>query len=750
MSVNLIFYQNGAKMMRPVTNREDYLSLRNSSQQQSLVSRIRQGEDNLKRQLVQMNYSCMPNGDGSLKGATTATTTVGMDIDHIADGELTAVRDRILAKKDELGLLMLELSARGNGYHLVFRRKAELSQEDNLKWASQLLGVAYDEGAKDITRVFFTTTADSRDLLFLHDDLFAVQAVGKAEEAGKAERDAEQQQTGSVAALQRCSRKDDSTPSVSYDPQARYNDILFTDIIAKFWELYYDGKTPEVGDRNVLTFELAMILRPICDFSLDRLMRVIPNYWGPEGEAEYKHTLENALKEPRKGMPYRLRQVLKAMKQSKMITITGGTMSTPPPMPKKLPALIRLLIQNVPDLYKPAVASGVFPALGTHFHGVKFRYWDNVDHEPTFMNVLIGHQSVGKSCIKKPIQFILEPIRQRDIPNRQREAEWKQKNPGAKQKKDPRPTDICIQIVVDNMTEAVFNQRVIDAENNGHRFIYLCVDEVEGLKKVTNDVGLLIRKAWDNADAGQERVGADSVTGIAPLRWNWNASTTPVNATNFFYKMVNDGTVSRLDVSTIIRDEDDFELPKIKIYDDKFAQDLKPYLDQAEAASGTIICKRCNDLAEEMSRENQDICRLMESDAYKDLSYRAIVIAWLKGMVLYVLNGCRWNKEIADFMRWSFQYNMWCKMLYFGNQLQKENDKEKAIMNQSTPRNLLALLDDEFSLEDYLLMRQQQGRQGNGRTTLRSWLHRGYIVFDDVTDRYCKTDTYKQMEANYM
>ena len=548
---------------------------------------------------------------------------------------------------------------------------------------------------------------------------------------------------------------------VAYDPEARYNGVLFKDIIAKYWELFNDGKEPSEGDRNVLTFELAVTLRSICGYSLEKLLTVVPNYWAkPDGTcsqedlAEYRKTIENALKEPRKGMPYRLKQVLQALKSQAGVKACGGTPTTPPPMPKKLPPLIRLLTKNVPWFYKPAVASAVFPALGVHLHGVKFRYWDNRIHEATFMNVLIGRQSIGKGSIKDPIDYIMEDIKQRDIPNRQREAEWKQKNPGAKQKKDPRPTDICIQRVIDNLTDAIFNQRVIDAHNNGQRFIYTIVDEIEGLKKVTSkgttdEVGLLIRKAYDNSEVGQERYGSDSVSGIAPLRWNFNASTTPPNARKFFLKMVNDGTVSRLDISTIIRsDDDDDTAPILGIYDQQFAQELKPYIDRLEAANGLIECAQAKKLSLDMNQENKDAAKLYESEAYRVFSYRANVIAWLKGMVLYVAHGYKWSKEIAEFVRWTQQYNLWCKMLYFGQQLERELREEVEIQRQSGPQNLLELLPDEFTKEQYYQMRQQQGKTGSGDGTLRSWQSRGYIAYDEVTGRYCKTEEYKKKYGN--
>ena len=730
----MIYYKNGVKMMRPVLTREEYLELRNGGFQVENVARIRKGDEALKASLVQMNYSCLPNEDGTLKGSKRMSTTVGMDIDHLTAEEMPKVKECILQKKDELGLLMLEESARGGGYHLAFKRRLELSQEENLKWASELLGVAYDDGAKDITRVFFTTT--EKELIYLSDEIFdpspcLPQGGGEGPKVSP---------WGDLE-------------GVTHDADAKYNGILFTEIIKKYWELFNDGKEPVEGDRNALTFELAVTIRSICGYSLEKMMAVIPNYWKAETE-EYRKTLENALKEPKKGMPYRLKQVLQALKSQAGVKACGGTTTTPPPMPKKLPPLLKLLTKNVPWFYKPAVANAVFPALGVHLHGVKFRYWDNVEHEATFMNVLIGRQSIGKGTIKKPIEFIMDDIKQRDQPNRQREAEWKQKNPGAKQKKDPRPTDICIQMLIDNLTDAVFNQRIVDANNNGQRFIYTIVDEIEGLKKVTSkgtvdEVGLLIRKAFDNSDAGQERVGADSVSGIAPLRWNFNASTTPPNARKFFFKMVNDGTVSRLDVSTIIHSDDDDDMaPILGIYDHQFAQELKPYIDRLEAANGLIECPQAKRLSLDIKQENKDAAKLYESEAYRVFSYRANVIAWLKGMVLYVAHGYKWSKEIADFVRWTEQYNLWCKMLYFGQQLERELREEEAIQSQSGPQNLLNHLSDEFTKEQYRQMRQSQGKSGDGESTLRVWLNRGHIVFDDVSGRYVKTESYKKRFAS--
>ena len=876
MSCYVIFYENGAKMMRPVLTAAEYRNLRNSNYQKRLVAGIRKGDAKQKMRLLQMNYSCMPSNAAAgnaaagnaaagnattpslqkapLKGCKSPSMSVGMDVDFdpsAPDYEkmMEKAPEMVLSKKDELGLLMLERSAR-KGYHLVFRRhfmdglaegKILENQEINLKWASELLGVKFDEAAKDITRVFFSTTASEEDLLFLDNALFeqtapnienlaasgsstsgsstsgsstngssangssasgsstngsaasgsstSRSAAGKENPSNSAEasqKSANAQQASTQQAsnaqnpanAQQASTQQASNAQNPADAQQAsntqqapnaqnpanasnisplYNGIPYSEIISKYWELYNFGKLPTMGDRNVKTFELAVTLRAICNYSLPQLEAVIPRY-DNFPEQEWRTTLESALKEPRKGMPYRLRQVLLAIQSDSKIAATGGSRDVPPAMPQKLPKLLKLLSSKVPQMYKPAVCEAIFPALAIHLHGVKFRYWDNVDHEPTFMNVLIAPMSVGKGAIKKPIDFILADIKEADKPNRLREAEWKRKNPSGKTKaKDPRPNDICIQILIDNLTDAVFNQRVVDAHENGQRFVYTRVDEVEQLKKVTSrgtvdEVSILIRKAFDNAEHGQERVGADSITGIAPLRWNFNASTTIPNAHRFFLKSVNDGTLSRLNLSTIIKPrlEDaqensqassqqspDDSLPIFGIYDDKFAQDLKPYLDRLSSASGLIECPQALKLAKELTRENDKRASLYESEAYRILSYRANVIAYLKAMVLYVAQGYHWSEDIAEYVRWSEQMDLWCKMRFFGTQLEEEILQEVKQINAS-PQNLLSTLPDEFTYEQFLRHRQQQGKCGDGKNTLRTWKHRGYVVYDEITKTWHK------------
>ena len=774
--INLIYQKDGKgpKLARPVTSRAEYIALRNAPDNAKSFYDARGGDEAAKANQIQFNYNdLLP--DGALKGCSHPSSTFAHDIDCGDAQEQVRLKDEILARKDEIGLLELSGSAR-YGLHAVCRRQPGKTIRECQYALSMATHTEYDTNARGLARVMFTGPATEDNLFYLDDAIFEepltieesekeCQLLKEREARGLEEVPAGAKKANkhyrpwedSATALQCYSSNSSQSPSVAYDPEAKYNGILFKDIIQKYWEMFNDGKMPVEGDRNALTFELAVTLRGICGYSLEKMLSVIPNYWNKENdpeevcranEAEWRQTIENALKEPHKGMAYRLKQILAALKSTSAVKACGGTMKMPPPLPKKLPPLIKLLTSNVPPLYKPAVASAVFPALGVHLHGVKFRYWDNVEHEATFMGILIGGQSIGKGSIGKPIDYIMEDIRLKDIPNRQREADWKQKNPSSKPKKDPRPTDICIQMLIDNLTDAVFNQRIVDVNNNGERFIYTRVDEIEALKKVTSkgtvdEVGLLIRKAFDNSLAGQERVGADSVSGIAPLRWNFNASTTPPNARRFFYKMVNDGTVSRLDIATIIRDKDDDSDPILGIYDHVFAEELKPYIDRLEAANGLIECPQAKRLSLDMKRQNSDTARLYESEAYRVLSYRANVIAWLKGMVLYVAHGYNWSKEIAEFVRWSQQYNLWCKMLYFGQQLEKELREEAEIQQQSGPQNLLELLPDEFTRDQYRQMRSTHGRTGDGESTLRTWAARKYIAYDDVSGRFVKTEFYK-------
>ena len=765
----MIYYENGAKKMRPVLTAAEYRNIRNSEKQRKIVALVRQGDEKLKHRLVQMNYSCLPNDDGTLKGSKRMSGTVGMDVDWPKStctpvGRIEEAVERIMSRREELGLLMLERSAT-KGLHVVFRRRGELSQEENLRWASELLGVEYDKAAKDITRVFFTTTASEEDLLFLSEEVFfngekdGPSCSHKGKERAR-EGDGEDLQL----TLQARELTDEKGEELQQTLQAREHAGLdkndggaglpypYADIVRKYWEMFYEGKEPVEGDRNVKTYELAMTLRPICDYNMEKLMAVVPRYDGfPEDE--YRRTLENALKEPRKGMPYRLRQVLAALKNDRRMALLSGReqsgngeglMGAMPERPKRMPEVLKLLSSKVPMKYKAMVEEAVWPAMCAHLKGVTFRYIDGVVHEANISSPLIGRQSSGKGAVNMPIEHLLADITTKDKENEARLLDWRRRNQGKGASKDrqPRPEDIVIQRLDDDLTPAALSQALIDAENNGGKRVITKVDEIELLNRVGNGkndtVGVLVRYGWDNARWGQRRVGLDSVNGSYTVRWVWNASCTLKSARKFITNTwIADGSLSRLNVNALLLAKDDHEMPKIGEYDEKYASDLKVYVDRLNAANGLIECPQANRLAEEMKREHDRIADLCESEGYRTFSYRAVVIGWLKAMMLFVMNGYRWDKATADYVRYSVRRDMYLKMYFFGRQIEEEFDEEER-QQHCGPQNLLVQLPTEFSYEDFLQLRKSQGRQGDGKSTLRVWKTRGYVEYDEVTERWVK------------
>ena len=735
---------NGIKKMLQVQNREEYLRIRNSSKQIALVAEARKGNSEAKRHLVQMNYSCLPADGGLLKGAKECSNSVGMDIDFKLDPNSAEYKQlmeelpkKVIALKDELGLLMLERSVT-KGFHVVFRRNYNMSQVENLEWASKLIGVDYDDNAKDITRVFFTTTASPTDLLFLDDALFTAPEppAPVAPAALAAPQSPQPPCRGLKPVVSPCSLS---------QPQAGEGYLGFTwqQIIAKYLDLFNNGKEPKEGNRNTLTFELAQALSPLVDYNLDRLLAIVPRY-DSFPEEEWRATVTNALQKRWKTMPRRTRQVLQALKDEALKTLLGGSPLLPPEMPKKLPPVLKLLTGKVPEPYKPCVAEGVFPALAAHLHGVKFRYIDNSEREAAIMSLLIAQMATGKSSVNMPIKRIMADIDERDKISMEMDNEWKQKNPSSKSSpRDPRPKEICIQNLSDNLTDACFNQRVFDAERNGHRYLFLKTDEINSMLRVTSrgnmqQLSLLIRNAFDNAEHGQERVGTDSITGKAPLRFNFHTSTTPSVAKKLLKSALIDGTLSRLSVSSIEKEQTDGMIPKYGIYDDKFDADLKPFIDTLNRANGYYECKQLNKLIEELVMDCKDKAVQYDSEGYEILSRRACVIAFSKGMVLYILNGKRWSREIADYVNWSLRYDMWCKMKHFGEMLEEELDNEKQALNNGMV-NLYDLLPDTFTLEEYQRVRITLGKTSDGNATLRKWKQRRQVEFDEIANAYVKT-----------
>ena len=773
MSCYFVQYVQGQKVLRPVHSKEEYLKLRDSDRQKWLVSEIRRGRKDgsmskeeiakLKRQLLQFNYSCIPGEDGHLKGVKTPSMTFGMDIDFDPEDpdyekKMAEVPQRVMEKKDEIKPKMLERSP-GKGYHLVCMRtildgiaegRILENQEMNLKRVSEILQIPFDQNARDCTRIFYATTASEEDLIFLDEGLF---------EAEKAEGQAAKL-PGTVAAPQGAAVV--ATAAASSQGAAvavsdlSYQGIAYSAIIKKYWDMFYDGKEPCMGDRNVRTFEICMLLRSICDYSQEILEAVIPRYDGFPVD-EWRRTIDSALKEPRKGMPYKLKQVLDALRQEKKLqlmangkttgcTVTNinGQLSVMPERPKRMPKFLNLVSSKVDPYYKAMVEESIWPGVCAHLHGVKFWYIDGVDCEANISSPLIGKQSSGKGLVNKPIEYVLADITERDKENVQREEQWRERNKGKGASKDRqnRPKDIVIQRLDQDLTPAALAQSLIDGERNGKKRIITKVDEIEFLSDIGDGdkrkVSLLVRYAFDSGSWGQRRVGLDSVNGSYTVRWVWNASSTSSRAKAFINRdWVANGSLSRLNVNTIIKPEGNQNIKKVEAYDDKYAEELKVYIDRLNAASGDIRCKQADALAYKLLEEHNEIADLCESEGYRVFSYRAVKIGWLKACLLYIMNDYKWDKSIAEYVAYSVRRDLWAKFLYFGDEIEAEFAEEKNV-SRSTPKNMLTMLPDEFTFEDYLNVRQSLGKQGDGRGTIRIWVHRGYIVLDDTTKRYVK------------
>ena len=402
----------------------------------------------------------------------------------------------------------------------------------------------------------------------------------------------------------------------------------------------------------------------------------------------------------------------------------------PPPMPKKLPKLVELLISKTPEIYQPAVACAIFPPLATHLWRTKFRYIDNVEHEATLMTCLLAGTGAGKSCVQKPIDFIMEDIRKRDAENLKREKEWKEEmmRKGANKDKRKRPENLIIQEIDADMTNPAFVMRTAEAKEH---FLYTSLNEIDqfdALRGIGNQQFRIMCLAFDPSNKfGQSRVGIQSVTERVCVRFNWNASTTIDKGQRYFAKVLTDGPLSRINFCTIPEREIGEDIPIYGTYDDEFRKSLKPYIENLCMASGLVECQEAYDLAVVLKNENAEFARTSQNRIFENFSFRANVIAYLKACVLYVANGYRWEPEMDDFIRWSERYDLYCKMRFFGDMIARENSAgEKS--SKRGPENLLQLLPDIFTMPQLDAIRMEHGLNAKGtKNVIKQWIFRGYI-----------------------
>ena len=526
-----------------------------------------------------------------------------------------------------------------------------------------------------------------------------------------------------------------------------YAGIPYAILVGKLVELL--GGEPQHGSRNTFIFTLACYLRYICDDNADWVKSVIPTF-GEEQKRAFTTVESACARKQSHVMPGIVRKAIKLCqdelekKQGKNYEEADfGDIGNPNSyfyhvneLPTKLPRLIKLLVSKTPTMYQPAVSQAVFPPLAAHLCSTRFRYIDNVEHEATLMSILCAPTGSGKECVSEPINHIMADIRIRDAEQRAREKAWKDEcnSKGSNKDKRERPEGLVIQEVNIDMTNPAFVLRMKEAEEH---FLYAKVNELnlfDALKGKTNQHFRIMELAFDLGIYGQDRVGVQSVTETVRVRFNWNASCTPKKCRDYFRRVVTDGPVSRISFSTIDRRPCGSEIPVYGSYDAAFDEELRPYIENLVKARGLVDCPQAFKLAQKLVGENAEFARLSQNYVFENLSFRANVIAYLKACVLYVANGMKWEKSIEDFVRWSERYDLWCKLKLFG-QMIYEADNEQAKTDKefvSGPKNLLRMLPDEFTLEDYLKLRRQQGFEGDDRkramNAINQWVHRGYVA----------------------
>lgn len=540
----------------------------------------------------------------------------------------------------------------------------------------------------------------------------------------------------------------DSAPTVDFQPveseeekarraantvqyEQTYDGVPYEEITKALVDLM--GGAPAHGNRNNFIYREACLLRYICNSEAAWIKQVIEIFG--EDEAKAFASVESACKVAQSSeMPQLVKQAVELARKNylaKQATEKAGIYAeVPPQMPAKLPKLIKLLTSKVPDDFKAPVAMAVFPPLAAHLKGVNFRYIDNQVHEAAMMNLLVAPMSSGKSAVNGPINSIIEDLVQMDKVNRQKEQEWKDEvnTMGDNKKKPVRPEDICIRIVSPDLTRAAYIQRLDDAQKAGDAYLYCKMDEVDMLRKF-NDPSQLIRLCWDNSEDGQERVGTKSVTARVKTRFNWNASSTIAVTQKFFsVREVADGAVSRLSLATIFRSEF-APCPVVGEYDAQFKSQLAPYIHQLNAASGFKECRKARQLIERLGSELMELAQLAYNKPYAEFAKRSLANGFRRAMVLYLANGEKWEKAIEDFIVWSVKYDLWCKMRFFGNQMQEAIDADnRSIYHASGVSNLLLFVHDTFDKAEIQEVCMVHGTKTKLAVLLCTWKKRGFIV----------------------
>ena len=701
----------------------------------------------LKKKLpVALFHASFKNGRRKNEDAIPSGLSI-YDLDHIPNPR--AKWAEIEARKEELGILLAHVSPSLEGLRLVFIMPQGMDLAQSQAWMAQQLGDGkYDSCVKDYARCSFLVPREY--VLWMDEEkLFAELLPSREGEGGVSESALVGNKVDKVDVCHT-----PPTPSQEGTYPTTYEDIPYETIVEVLEEQM--GGQPEHGSRNNFIFSMACHLRYVTNDDAAWIAQILPTYG--EAKDKWQATIRSACaRNQTKKMPKIMRRTLaickQRMEEESEIINHKSEIDTPPPMPKRLPPLIKLLVSKTPKIYRAAVAHAVFPALATYLWKTYFRYIDNVEHEATLMCCLMAGTGAGKNCISEPINRILREIRRRDADNLRREKEWKaeMQTKGANKDKRQRPEGLVIQEMDPDTTNAAFVQRLADADE---RFLYTKMNEIDqfdalktnGNKKAHFQIMCL---AFDPGNVyGQTRVGTGSVSERVCIRFNWNASTTIRKGQAYFRSVLTDGPISRINFCTIPEQPIGADMPVYGTYDAEFDEELRPYIERLTKARGLVECRAAQLLAKKLKEENAEFARLSQSRVYENLSFRANVIAYLKAMVLFVAHGGVWDKVMEEFVRWSLRYDMWCKMHFFGDSIEAQEESELGVRKRG-PQNLLDLLPTVFTYEEANRMRQRQGiSRGSTKMMLDNWKKRGYIEIDgenqeDIQCRqYIKTREY--------
>ena len=713
MSIFLIKTTNGKKTMTPVLTAEEYKNLRNGGMQKQHVFSVRKGNEGLKHMLVQMNYSCLPNEDGTLAGTTRVSNTVGMDIDHLTAEEMQTIKERILQKKDELGLLMLEQSARAAGYHLVFKRKPEFSQEENLLWASQLLGVKFDENAKDITRVFFTTTAEPEDLIYLDDEIFKVE---ECEPKIKP------------------TLNESKIAPVEQEPRIEpllFKGIPYSTIIAEWWNR--NGGEPEEGERNVKLHKLAVNLRAICDNKKEVLMKVMPRYGLTE--VEFRSIIDSACKETPKGISKMMSDIIKGLERSVKSEDLDGEGTKQMILPKRLrnalPVGLKETLAGIPENMHLPVLCSVMPIAGAYADEVRVVYVDGNTHRLNLMTIVRGEQASNKSVCKNAVDVWRRQFDEEDAIARKREEEWKEhKKARRANEKAPEDPHVMIRVVPITISCSTLLKRMKNAA--GHT-LFSFSEEIDTLRK-TNGAGSwsakydVYRYGFDNGEWGQDYNSDQAESGVVNVAYNWTILGTNGAVRKCFKgDNIENGLSSRI----LIAEMPDGAFAKLTKFRKRTADEearIQEAVTKLRNANGEVEVPRLQKAIEKWLEERR-IEAAMDIDRVKDTyRRRAAVIAFRCGVIFHILEGTeKESKACIDFALLMADYCLEGQMKLFGEALKNQYVcAQDECQRYSTNHSIFDQLAPTFTRDD--LRALKQGTTDSGlRNVIMRWKNDGWI-----------------------